>query len=213
MRFLIGTVGTLILAAAWLGPLPEMATQSFAAHMSLHMLIVGVAAPLLSIAMAGGQFDPVKIVPAWFSPIPASVGELVIVWAWHGPGLHHWARHDSLGFLVEQSMFLAAGVWVWLSAFGGSLPRSRGRSAAGVIGLLLTSMHMTLLGALLSLSPRLLFQHPHGGLSLTPLEDQQLGGAIMLVVGGIVYLVGGLILTGDLLRHGSQSPDTTHQSQ
>ena len=39
------------------------------------------------------------------------------------------------------------------------------------------------------------------GLSgLTPLEDQHLGGAIMLLVGGVSYLLGGLWLTVGLLR-------------
>jgi putative membrane protein len=68
------------------------------------------------------------------------------------------------------------------------------------VGLLLTSMHMTLLGALLALSPRPLYPHLHGAAGLTPLADQQLGGAIMLLVGGVSYLLGGLALTVGLLR-------------
>ncbi|QDV42383.1 Cytochrome c oxidase caa3 assembly factor [Stieleria neptunia] len=218
MRLLIWNLGWVILTAAWMGPLPDMARHSFAAHMTLHMLVVAIVAPMLSLAAAGRRFDPVRVWPAFFAPVPASVGELIIVWAWHGPGLHHWARHDTLGFVVEQSMFLAAGTWVWLSAFGGTQPRTHQRSAAGVVGLLLTSMHMTLLGALLALSPRLLFHHPHGMSGLTPLEDQHLGGAVMLVVGGIVYLAGGLVLTADLLRNRSaaltsrQNESTTRPS-
>ncbi|WP_044256739.1 cytochrome c oxidase assembly protein [Rhodopirellula sp. SWK7] len=203
MRLATWNLGWFLLGVAWLGPLPRLAESSFAAHMTLHMLIVAVVAPLLSIAVAGLRYDPVRKVPILFSPIPASVGELLIVWAWHAPGLHHWARHHLLGLVVEQGMFLAAGVWVWLSAFGGSQPRSRGRAGAGVIGLLLTSMHMTFLGALLALSPRLLYQHQHAGSGLTPLLDQHLGGAVMLVVGGIAYLAGGLWLTRDLVRGAS----------
>ncbi|WP_417744931.1 cytochrome c oxidase assembly protein [Rosistilla oblonga] len=199
MRPMLWNLGWLVLAIAWLGPLPEMASHSFAAHMTLHMAVVAVAAPMLSIAAAGRRWDPVLRFPKLFAPVPASVGELLIVWAWHAPGLHHWARHDAVGFVVEQSMFLAAGVWVWLSAFGGSQPRDRGRSAAGVIGLLLTSMHMTLLGALLVMSPRLLYSHHHGGTGLTPIMDQHLGGAVMLVVGGLAFLTGGLWLTRDLV--------------
>ncbi|WP_417729769.1 cytochrome c oxidase assembly protein [Rosistilla oblonga] len=199
MRPMLWNLGWLVLAIAWLGPLPEMASHSFAAHMTLHMAVVAVAAPMLSIAAAGRRWDPVLRFPKLFAPVPASVGELLIVWAWHAPGLHHWARHDAVGFVIEQSMFLAAGVWVWLSAFGGSQPRDRGRSAAGVIGLLLTSMHMTLLGALLVMSPRLLYSHHHGGTGLTPIMDQHLGGAVMLVVGGLAFLTGGLWLTRDLV--------------
>jgi putative membrane protein len=37
-------------------------------------------------------------------------------------------------------------------------------------------------------------------LTLTPLEDQHLGGAIMLLVGGVAYLLGGLWLTGLVLK-------------
>lgn len=207
MRHLSAIIGALILAYAWLGPLPRIASQAFFAHMTLHMLLVAVAAPLLSLAIAGGPYDPVRVVPCLFAPIPASVGELIVVWAWHAPWLHQFARSTASGFAIEQGMFLLAGLWVWLSAFGGPLPRSGSRTAAGLIGLLLTSMHMTLLGALLALAPRPLFEHHQGYGGMTQLEDQHLGGAIMLVVGGVSYLAGGLWLTLGLVkprsRHGA----------
>lgn len=202
MQLACWNLGWIVLGAAWLGPLPDLATASFAAHMTLHMAVVAVAAPLLAIAIAGKAWDPVIRFPRPFSPVPASVGELLIVWAWHAPGLHHWARHSAVGFVIEQGMFLAAGLWVWMSAFGGTAPRDRGRSAAGVIGLLLTSMHMTLLGALLVMSPRLLYMHHGRSEMLTPIMDQHLGGAVMLVVGGIAFLAGGLWLTKDLVSLG-----------
>jgi putative membrane protein len=71
-------------------------------------------------------------------------------------------------------------------------------------------MHMTLLGALLALAPRPLYIHLHeqaGGLAgLTPLDDQHLGGAIMLLVGGVSYLSGGLLMTARLLRDPVTAP-------
>ncbi|QDT92538.1 Cytochrome c oxidase caa3 assembly factor (Caa3_CtaG) [Gimesia algae] len=197
-------LGLLSLAVAWSGPLPQLAHHAFFAHMTMHMLVVAVAAPLLSLAIAGSRFDPVIKYPVFFAPIPASVAELIIVWAWHAPGLHHLARMTSWGLVAEQGSFLLAGVAVWISAFGGTSPRSRSRSAAGVIGLLLTSMHMTLLGALLALAPRSVYAHHQGFSTMSAMQDQHLGGAIMLVVGGIVYLSGGLWLTVDLLWLKSQ---------
>jgi len=211
MRLWMWNTGWVLLAWGWMGPLPRLAETSFTAHMSLHMLVVAVVAPLLSIAVAGCRFDPARHFPKWFVAVPASVGELLIVWAWHSPVLHHWARHDLAGIVVEQVSFLAAGLWVWLSAFGGSQPRDRARSGAGVVGLLLTSMHMTLLGALLTLSPRLLFHHPHGWLGWSPLFDQHLGGAVMLVIGGAAYLAGGLWLMRDCLR--SAEPQAADRRQ
>ena len=200
MRRVLLVCGCLTLAAVWLGPLPQLARQAFWAHMTMHMGVVAVATPLLALGVAGGQLDPVRQAPGLFAPIPASALELVVVWAWHTPALHHAARHGLAGLAVEQGMFLLAGLLVWLSAFGGDAGQRGNRTAAGVVGLLLTAMHMTLLGALLALTPRPLYAHVNGFSRLTPLEDQHLGGAIMLLVGGVSYLLGGLWLTVGLLR-------------
>lgn len=173
--------GIVLLGALWLGPLPSLARQSFAAHMTMHMGVVAVAAPLFAMAIG-------RRAPAWLAPVPLSVVELAIVWAWHAPALHHAARHTPAVMAVEQAMFLAAGVVVWWSSL-----QSR---AQGIVALLLTSMHMTLLGALLALTPRSLFGHQGAG----ALDDQHLGGAIMLLIGGASYLAGGLFLTMQLLQ-------------
>ena len=199
MRRGIFILGVLVLAAAWLGPLPRLAREAFFAHMTMHMTVVAVAAPLLALAVAGTRWDPVPRCPWLFAAIPASVVELIVVWTWHAPSLHHAARHVPAGLALEQGTFLVSGLLVWLAALGGD-PQDRGRRAAGVIALLLTSMHMTLLGALLALTPRPLYPHATGFGSLTALEDQHLGGAIMLLVGGIAYLAGGLGLTAGLVR-------------
>jgi putative membrane protein len=192
--------GVLVLAGAWLGPLPARAQHAFAAHMGMHVAVIAIAAPLLAFGLAGSRRDPAARWPGAFAPLPASIIELVVVWAWHAPALHHAARHAPLMRVLEQGSFLAAGMLVWLSAFGG--PASRERAAAGVGGLLLTSMHMTLLGVLLAGAPRALYAHadamPPFGLDV--LQDQQLGGVLMLGVGGTAYLVGALVLLAGLLR-------------
>jgi putative membrane protein len=198
--------GCLTLAAVWLGPLPQLARQAFWAHMTMHMGVVAVAAPLLTMGVIGGQLDPVRKIPQLFAPIPASILEFVAVWAWHAPALHQAARHSTVGLVAEQGTFLLAGLFLWLSACGGEAWCRGPRTAAGVVGLLLTAMHMTLLGALLALSPRPLYAHGHGVAGLTALEDQHLGGAIMLLVGGVAYLLGGLGLMVGLLRDPACAP-------
>ena len=209
MRRTLFITGLLILAVVWLGPLPELAQQAFWAHMTMHMGVVAVAAPLLALGIAGSRFDPVPVSPRLlFAPIPASVLELIIVWAWHAPAPHHMARQSIAGLMAEQGMFLAAGLLVWLSAFGGGALRRGRRAAAGVVGLLLTSMHMTLLGALLALTPRPLYAHLDGIAELSALEDQHLGGAIMLLVGAISYLLGGLGLTVGILKGSVAEPES-----
>lgn len=212
MRYGLFIFGVLALAIAWFIPIPHFDRHTFWAHMTIHMLVVAIAAPLLALGIAGSRFDPVAKAPQFFSPIPVSVVELIVVWAWHAPLLHHTARHTTWGLVAEQSTFLVSGLAMWLSAYGGPDADASPRRAAGVVGLLLTSMHMTLLGALLALAPRPLFQHAHGHSSLTPLEDQHLGGAIMLLIGGISYMAGGLRLTLGLIRtqHARQEKQHGH---
>lgn len=200
MRTGLAALGMLTLTAVWLGPLPDMASQHFSAHMMMHMAVVAVAAPLLALGVAGGSLDPAHRWPLLFSAIPASVLELVVVWTWHAPTLHHAARGSTSGLLLEQSTFLASAFLVWMSAFGGDSRRAPQRAGAGVIALLLTSMHMTLLGALIALAPRPLYAHAvFSSAGRSPLDDQHLGGAIMLLVGGVSYLIGGLYLSARLL--------------
>ena len=201
MRLLTLTLSLLTLALAWGGPLPQLASHSFAAHMAMHMAVVAIAAPLLAFAIAGSVADPVRLTPRLFAPIPASLVELVVVWIWHAPAWHQAARHDTRLLALEQISFLIAGVVLWIAVAGGDRERRRYREPAGVVALLLTSMHMTLLGALFALANRPLFLHDHGsGTEAAALADQHLGGVIMLLAGGASYLAGALVLTARALR-------------
>lgn len=206
MRRVSLILGLLVLGILWLGPLPRLATQAFFAHMTMHMGVVALAAPLIALGVAGRRFDPTRKAPRLFAPVPASIAELLVVWAWHAPALHYAARHYSVTLIVEQGMFLLTGLFMWLSAFGGSDLDNRGRRGAGVVGLLLTSMHMTLLGALLALTPRPLYEHADKFGGLNAIDDQHLGGAIMLIAGGVSYLAGGLFLMAGLMRHSAVEP-------
>jgi putative membrane protein len=168
--------------------------------MTMHMAVVAVAAPLIALGMSSGRFDPVRTRPRLLAPIPASIVELGVVWAWHTPALHHAARQAAWPLVIEQAMFLAAGLLLWVAALGGDRGQRRLRGGAGVAALLFTSMHMTLLGALFALAPRPLFVHADAPAAVATLADQHLGGAIMLLVGGASYLLGGLWLTAVVLR-------------
>jgi putative membrane protein len=201
MRITSLLAATVVLATAWLGPLPDLAARSFAAHMTMHMAVVAVAAPLMAIAIAGSALDPARARPRLFAPVPASIIELVVVWAWHVPVLHHAARGQPGALIVEQASFLVAGLLLWIAAVGGTRAHHRFRAGPGIVALLFTSMHMTLLGALFALATRPLFEHAIRAEGVpAALADQHLGGAIMLLVGGASYLAGGLWLTAGMVR-------------
>lgn len=210
MRRLSLASGLLVLALAW-GVMPwTLVRGSFVLHMSVHMAVVAVAAALLAIGI-GPNARLTRTLTSWaFAPLAASLLEMIVVWAWHAPVLHAAAHHTPAVYAVEQASFLIVGLFVWLTALAGGGPAGRAQTLAGVLALLFTSMHMTLLGALLGLAGRPLYDHGPSVpsvLGLTPLEDQHLGAVVMLGVGGVIYLAGGLALIGRLLK--DRPPDAS----
>lgn len=197
-RAIVTVAGGSVLGAAWLGPLPELASTSFIAHMAMHVSVVAIAAPLIAFGLGGTRLDPLLRWPFLAAPLVASAIDLLVIWSWHSPVMHQWSRISAPMMAVEQLSFLLVGLGVWLTAFSAAGPGARG---AGVVGLLMTSMHMALLGALLAVSPRPLYALGCGGglWGMTPLDDQHWGGVLMLLAGGTSYLLGGLYLLSSLL--------------
>ncbi|MEH6691965.1 MAG: cytochrome c oxidase assembly protein [Pseudorhizobium pelagicum] len=199
--------GLLLLAVLWLGILAFGERDSFSIHMIVHMGVVAGAAPLIALGLSGSRCD-LTIRWPWFTPVLASMVELVAVWGWHLPAARALAEASWLVTALEQASFLAAGVLLWLSCLGGALDGREGRRLAGTFGLLFTSMHMTLLGALLALSPRPLYGSADVscfGVPLSAAVDQQAGGVVMLLVGAIVYLLGGVTLLATTLEPSTPS--------
>lgn len=189
--------GVLALAVAWLGPLPAAAHGSFTAHMTIHMLVTAVAAPLIALGLLPRIAALMPPRGELALPAVASLADLVVVWAWHAPALHHAARTEALAFALEQASFLGVALAVWGSALG--CQASRGGALAGAAALFFTMMHMTLLGVLIGLSRVPIIMIGAGGHGAI-LADQEIGGMVMLGVGGLVYLLGGLALVARELR-------------
>lgn len=202
MRTISLAAGLSVLALVWGGPLLGRDAASFAAHMLAHLGVVAVAAPLIGLAVAGTRLDPSAHLPFLFSPVPAAVAEFAVVWGWHAPALRAAAEASPVVRVVEQASFLAVGLVLWIACFGHLAAERSRRAAAGCFSLLLTSMHMTLLGALLALTPRPLYGEAAVtclGVPLSAAADQVLGGVLMLLVGAVVTFAGGLVLLGRLL--------------
>jgi putative membrane protein len=164
--------------------------------MVAHMTVVAIASPLIAIGLPWrfGERMPAAL------PVLASLFELLAVWGWHAPAMREIAEASVSGTIAEQATFLFAGMFLWSTSF--AAPDSRIHAATGAGALLLTSIHMTLLGALLALSPRPLYGSDAVscfGVALAAGQDQQLGGVVMLAVGAMVYLLGGISLVGRLL--------------
>ncbi len=182
----LGYIALALLGVLWFSPLDIWLGADFPHHMLQHMGLVAVVTPLMVLGF------PHITAPFAISPLAGAVVEFVIVWGWHLPHLHGLADGSAGWLILEQSSFLIAGLLVWAGALRAPQP------LAGAGGLLLTSMHMTLLGALIILAPRDLYAAICG--RAPDLEAQQLGGLLMLGIGTPIYLIAGLSLVGRALE-------------
>jgi putative membrane protein len=167
---------------------------TFTQHMAWHMFLVAVAAPAVAAMIRGTRFDPVRTAPALFSPLIACLIEFVVVWGWHLPAPHTAARHSSAWFVAEQLSFAAAALFLWIAILGGDARERAARAGTGVIALVLTFAHMTMLGVLIALAPRELYGHGAGALL-----DQQRGGTVMVLAGALAYPAAALWLARSLV--------------
>ena len=205
-------LGTLF--AALVSPLDAAAEESFALHMTQHMLLIVVAATLLAFGNVGvvllsalpaalrvpfGRtfaLGPLRRLRALMFAVPvATAAHGVVVWLWHAPGPYEAALADPLVHYLEHLTMFGTAVLFWWSVVssGRRLPLGYG---AGIAALFLTMLHTGLLGILITLAPAPLYPSYAAvpWTTLDPLEDQQIAGIVMLLPGGLIYLGAGLAL-------------------
>ena len=112
--------GLAVLLLAWAGPLPGLVPQSFAAHMTLHMSVVGIGIPLLAAGLAPALSGKRLLKSQLALPIAVSLLDLVVVWGWHAPAPHHASRESALVLAVEQASFALVSLLVWVIALAGA---------------------------------------------------------------------------------------------
>ncbi|HYE20202.1 MAG TPA: cytochrome c oxidase assembly protein [Tepidisphaeraceae bacterium] len=212
--------GWVALFVALVSPVHPWGNVLFSVHMTQHEILMLVAAPLLVLgrpvvvslkgmprAWAGGLGRTMNR-PAWQAarhglehPLAAWVVHAVALWVWHVPALFDAAvRHEFVHFLQHASFFGTALLF-WWALF--SARRGPAAYGAGVLYLFTTAVHSSVLGALLTFG-RALWYRPYADTTaswgLTPLQDQQLGGLIMWVPAGLVYVGAGLAMVARWLR-------------
>lgn len=167
-----------LLAVSFVSPLCALSSALFGARTVHHLLLVAGAAPLLAYALR----DKVGGLAA------ATLVQTLAFWSWHAPGAYAWALSDDLAYWLMQLSFLGSAVWFWSAIRSANAP-------AAIVGLLITTVQMGLLGALIAFAGQPLYA-PHllttFAWGLTPLEDQQIGGLIMWAPALGLYLAAAL---------------------
>jgi putative membrane protein len=212
---LAGGLGSLVIAVSpWVDAAAE---RSFAAHMTQHLILITVAAPLLVVADAvasivAGLPSSVRAPVAWFhrearaaglgstGPWPRLVIHLAVVFAWHAPPLFDAALANPSFHAFEHLTFVATAVWFWEPL----LTRRGVRRVGEVVGIAyvtVAGVAWSALGALLTFSSQPWYP-AYARLEgvAAAVRDQQLAGLLMWLPPGLLYLAVAFVLFWRLLE-------------
>ena len=219
-------LGWTALAAALMSPIDALGNALFSVHMVQHELLMIVAAPLLVLGRPFGvwlwalplawrqalgkalRHSTLRVPWRFLSlPLTAWLVHALALWLWHVPAWFDAALADNATHTLQHLSFLLPALFFWWALLD-EQAQAAGNGAA-MLYLFTTMIHTGALGALMTFAatPWYAGYHQRSLLfGLSPLEDQQLGGLIMWIPGGIVYLIAGLVLGARWIGLGQSRP-------
>ena len=206
--------GWLALLIALVSPLHPLGSVLFSAHMTQHEVLMLIAAPLVVLGRpiiafiwslpigwrrrAGRVGKVVWVQTIWHTitnPLVAWAIHTIALWVWHAPALFQATLESDFIHTLQHLSFLVSALLFWWALIHGR--QSLMGYGAAVLYMFTTSIQSGTLGALITFAnsvwyPAYLDTTATWG--LTALEDQQLGGLIMWIPAGAVYILAGLVL-------------------
>lgn len=190
--------GLFVIFIALQSPIDTYADNAFWVHMIQHLLLIIAVPPLLLLGTPAAFLRPLTKKPAIFAilrvltnPGIAWLLSTGVFLVWHIPAFYTAAVLDTKIHALEHFAFLSTAILFWWPIYS-PLPELPRLSRANRVGYLaLSCQPNVVLGAVLVFAPHAFYGVYAGALrlgSITPLTDQQIGGAIMWVPGNIVYL-------------------------
>lgn len=193
--------GVMSLVVALISPLDSLGAVYVTAHMAQHLVLMQVAAPLLvlgaplivagvgsarirriAVALRRRDLSRIALVVA---PLTVLALHGVALLAWHLPALYNLALASRAAHALQHAAFLGTAMLFWYAVLPS--PGRRPGSYPASFGLVFVMAVVSGgLGALMTVAPAPWYDYPaYAGLA--PLQDQQLAGAIMWVIGGTLY--------------------------
>jgi cytochrome c oxidase assembly factor CtaG len=213
-------VGLACIGVALLSGIERYDTELFSVHMVQHMLLVFGAAPAIVLAapitlvlrvatpaVRARWILPVlrsRIVKVIAHPLVAWLLFTAVMWGSHVSPLFDAALEDPLLHDIEHALYLGTALLFWWPVVGRDPSPWRLPYPARVFYLALQMPLNSLLGVAILFSEQVLY--PHYATTgrpwpPSPLEDQQLAGAIMWGVGDAAFLVAILLVIAGWMRH------------
>ena len=203
--------GWSLTALALVSPLCPLSVALFAARVGQHMILTLICAPLTALgrpldALAALVLRRPRAITQGAGPTTLLAAGLfaVLLWYWHAPEPYAATFNSTLTYWLMHVTVFGSAFWLWTAL----LARLGARSGRALAAGLFSTVQMGLLGALITFAPRPLYT-PHLVTAqlwgLTPLQDQQLGGALMWAPGCVAFLAAALAELWALLERATPS--------
>ncbi|MEO5740243.1 MAG: cytochrome c oxidase assembly protein [Vicinamibacterales bacterium] len=213
--------GLIIMFVALNGPLHDLSDEFlFSAHMVQHLLLTLVVPPLLIVGVPGWMLRPALRSPAvaaiarWITR-PAICFTLfnVVVAVWHLPPAYNLAMANHPVHIVEHLMFMTSAVIMWWP-FLSPLPELPRLAYPGqMLYCFLMSIPMSVVAVSITMADHILYPAYAAAprvWNLTPMDDQQTGGLIMWIPGGMFFY---LVMSVVFFKWAQKQDDSTAGAQ
>jgi len=190
----------LVIFSALNGPLHDLSdSYLFSAHMAQHLLLTLLFPPLLLYGTPAWVVRPLRR-PRWVMPLARVVTRPLAAAAlftapivlWHVPAFYEAALRDHNLHILQHVIFLVTAVLMWWPILSPLVELPRLPYLGQMLYLFLLGIPMSITGALITLSDSMLYPFYAAAprvWSWSALDDQQIGGLLMWVGGGLMLWV------------------------
>ncbi len=213
-------IGLLVVWLALESPLDPLADRYLqSAHMAQHMLLMTVAPPFLLLGLSPSMAAFVlrlTLLRRLTEPVPALVAYAAVMIGWHVPPLFSIALTNPAVHVVEHVAFLAAGTLFWWPVIRATGAHARRRLDEPQVVLYLLAGMLPMMAVSLPLQfSRQLFYTFYAGAprlipSITPVIDQNIAGAVMMLMEMVATGIEAVIVItrwlGDAVRSDLEPP-------
>jgi putative membrane protein len=191
-------LGIVLIFAALLSPMTLFGDNyMFSVHMIQHLILVLLVPPLLLVGIPPWLFrlafrypgvERVVSIVTW--PIVAALLLNVNLWLWHAPGIFLGMMSNPYLHTLANILYLVTGLFFWWPLLNPLLAEGQGLSLGGKLAYIFFSdMPMMLLGAGMTFMQPLYTMRMGTSLHRISAADQQLGGLLMWVGGGLFFYI------------------------
>lgn len=182
--------GLATILAALLSPIGELSDELLYMHMAEHLLlgdiaalsiVLGLTAPLLAPLLRIRVFERLRVLT---HPLIAFPLWAIDMYVWHLPAFYQAALRHTAIHALQHTMFIALGINMWMCLFG-PLPKPRWFGNFAKLGYIVAvRLTGTVLGNVFLWSGKAFYPFYLTGDAahqISPIADQNLAGAIMMV--------------------------------